>query len=128
MKTKDIISYSIIVFLAFVVLFQTQCNEPDVVLRDNKELFKKINVLNQEKDSLELISGNLTVQLQIAKNKKDSIVYKVKTKYITVHDTVSGEDIECLPKEHVDTLISTYEGLLKDSEVLISVKSEQINN
>lgn len=128
MKTKDIISYSIILLLALVVLFQTQCNEPDIILNDNTDLFNQISVLSSQSDSLELVAGNLTVQLEVAKNKKDSIVYKVKTKYITVHDTISNTDIECLPKPYVDTLISTYENLIKDSDVLISVKSEQIIN
>ena len=128
MKTKNTILYILIITLVVVILFQSQCNNPEPIFKDNKELLDRIDVLVPQYDSLALLAGNLSVQLEIEKNKKDSIVYKLKPHYITVHDTVLGKDIDCLPKPHVDNLISTYEDLLEKQDTLISVKDKQIVN
>jgi len=128
MNIKDAILYFLILTLSVVVLFQTQCNGPEKELKDNSELFKKLKVLQPQLDSLELLAGNLTVELNIEKERKDSIIIRLKPKYITITDTITGDIVDCLPKEHVDTLIRTYEGLLDKADKLSGVKDNQILN
>lgn len=123
---KNTILYLLIFALGIIVLIQSTCNIPNPILNDNTNLFNRIDSLNQRNDSLKLSDDSLTVNYSIATVLKDSFVIRLKTRYLTVYDTISQSVVDCLPKSEVDSLIITYEGVIGSAEAVIEVKDEQI--
>lgn len=122
---KNTILYILIFALGIIVLFQSiTCNE--VPLNDNTNLFNRIDSLKSKNDSLKLRDDSLSVNYSLSKEIKDSVVFRIKTRYLSVYDTVSQQTVDCLPKVHVDSLIITYEDVIGKAESIIEVKDEQI--
>ena len=127
MKNYLIIS---LVGLVVILLAYNSCRKvnPTVDIIDNSELLNKIDSLELNYDVLKANSINLELAYQKQKERKDSVVYKLKNQYIMVYDTITKDTVECLPKPYVDNLVLSFEYVLEASDSLISVKSSQIQN
>ena len=129
----------IILLVALIVigwLLQDKCDKTnnDLPIIDNSLLKEKVEKLKLEISYLSVLNDSLTKSYADSKDIKDSIVYLTKTRYITIFDTITNDTIECLPKEFVDTLILTYENVIKEcdkklivQDSIIFKKSEAIN-
>jgi hypothetical protein len=122
MKNYFIIGLSIVI--AILLIFKGCGNEPI----DNSHLFNKLDTYKTELNDLKALNDSLVISYQKKKKVKDSIVINVKTKYITVYDTVTNDTADCLPKPYVDTLINIYEDLLTNCDSLNSTKNNMIDN
>jgi hypothetical protein len=122
--------YTLIAAISLLVLvaifLPKSCNEPKLI--DNSIQLKQIDSLKAANDSIKVLSDSLQINYSESKNIKDSLVYRIKTRYIPIYDTLTNEVIECLPKIHVDSLIYTYESLILDADTIIKVQSIQIDN
>ena len=124
-------NYLILLFIALIVvgwLLQSKCNKTNNDLRiiDNSLIKDRLNNLKSEIAVLSVLNDSLTNSYVNSKNIKDSVVYRTKTKYITVFDTITNDTINCLPKIYVDTLVFTYENVIKECDSLIVVKDSII--
>jgi len=122
MKNYFIIGLSIVIVV--LLIFKGCGNKPI----DNSHLFNKLDKYKTELTDLKALNDSLVISYQNKKKVKDSLVVNVKTKYITVYDTVTNEVVEALPKPYVDTLIYTYEDLLTDCDSINSTKNNMIDN
>lgn len=113
--------------LVLVAIFLPKSCEKVELVNNTYEL-QQIDSLKVANDSIKALSDSLLNNYSEAKIVKDSLVYRIKTRYISVYDTISNEVVECLPKIHVDSLIYTYENLILDADTIIKVQSIQINN
>jgi len=121
----------ILLFVSLIVigwLLQSKCDKSNNYLPiiDNSDLKDSLNNLKSEIAVLSVLNDSLTNSYVNSKNIKDSVVYRTKTKYITVFDTITNDTINCLPKIYVDTLIFTYENVIKECDSLIVVKDSII--
>lgn len=116
----------IVIFISFIVigwLLQDKCSKPnDLPIIDNSELKDSVKKLKSELAILSVFNDSLTNHYADVKNIKDSVVYRTKTKYITIFDTITNDTIDCLPKPHVDTIINTYENVIKAADSMLVVK------
>ena len=113
--------------LVLVAIFLPKSCEK-VELFDNSEQLNRIDILKTANDSIKALSDSLLNNYSEEKVVKDSIVFRIKTRYISVFDTISNEVVECLPKVHVDSLISTYESLILDADTIIGIQQIHITN
>ena len=121
----------ILLFVSLIVigwLLQSKCDKSNNYLPiiDNSDLKDSLNNLKSEIAVLSVLNDSLTNSYVNSKNIKDSVVYRTKTKYITVFDTITNDTINCLPKIYVDTLVFTYENVIKECDSLIVVKDSII--
>jgi len=121
----------ILLFVSLIVigwLLQSKCDKSNNYLPiiDNSDLKDSLNNLKSEIAVLSVLNDSLTNSYVNSKNIKDSVVYRTKTKYITVFDTITNDTINCLPKIYVDTLIFTYENVIKEADSLLVVKDNII--
>ena len=113
--------------LILVAIFLPKSCEKIELVNNSYEL-RQIDSLVAANDSIKALSDSLLNNYSEATILKDSLVIRIKTRYISVYDTISNEVVECLPKVHVDSLIMTYEGLILDADTIINVQSIQISN
>lgn len=113
--------------LILVAIFLPKSCEKIELVNNSYEL-RQIDSLVAAIDSIKALNDSLQLNYSDSKNIKDSLVIRIKTRYISVYDTIRNEVVECLPKIHVDSLISTYESLIIDADTIIKVQSIQINN
>lgn len=113
--------------LILVAIFLPKSCEKIELVNNSYEL-RQIDSLQTANDSIKALSDSLQSNYSEGKNIKDSLVYRIKTRYISVYDTISNEVVECLPKMYVDSLIYTYESLILDADTIIKVQSLQIVN
>lgn len=122
--------YTLVAAISLLVLvaifIPKSCKQVELV--NNTYELQQIDSLKAANDSIKALSDSLQINYSESKNIKDSLVIRFKTRYISVYDTISNEVVECLPKVHVDSLISTYEGLIIDADTIIKVQSIQIDN
>jgi len=102
----------ILLFVSLIVigwLLQSKCDKTnnELPIIDNSDLNDSLKVLKSEIDVLSVLNDSLSNSYVNSKNIKDSVVYRTKTKYITIFDTITNDTINCLPKIYVDTLIFT---------------------
>jgi len=114
--------------IAMALPFLKGCNKPIIEPADNTLLFERIDSLKPQYDSLKTYTDSLEIAYKNKVNVKDSLVLRFKTKYIPYYDTITGEVGECLPKPYVDSLSTTYEGLILDADTIIKTQKKQINN
>jgi hypothetical protein len=117
-----------LVGLIVVLFLLRSCDKPKETIIDNSHLLNKIDSLELNYDVLKANSIQLELAYQKQKERKDSVVYKLKNQYIMVYDTITKDTVECLPKPYVDNLVLSFEYVLESSDSLISVKSSQIGN
>ena len=126
---KIVVSIMLVGFLVAMTLpFLKGCNKPIIEPTDNTLLYERINSLKPQYDSLKTYTDSLEIAYKNKVNVKDSLVLRFKTKYIPYYDTITGEVGECLPKPYVDSLSTTYEGLILDADTIIKTQKKQINN
>ena len=113
--------------LILVAIFLPKSCEKIELVNNSYEL-RQIDSLKTANDSIKALSDSLLNNYSEATILKDSLVIRIKTRYISVYDTISNEVVECLPKIHVDSLINTYESLILDADTIIKVQSIQISN
>ena len=118
----------ILIIIVLMLLNWNGCNKQPIKLKDNTSLFDSLETYKDELIVLKALNDSLVVEYQNKKIVKDSLVINVKTKYITVYDTLTNEIVDCLPKPYVDTLINTYEALLVDCDSINSTKIDIIDN
>lgn len=122
--------YTLVAAISLLVLvaifIPKSCKQVELV--NNTYELQQIDSLVAANDSIKAFGDSLQINYSESKNIKDSLVIRFKTRYISVYDTISNEVVECLPKVHVDSLISTYEGLIIDADTIIKVQSIQIDN
>jgi hypothetical protein len=122
--------YTLVAAISLLVLvaifIPKSCKQVELV--NNTYELQQIDSLKTANDSIKALSDSLQVNYSEGKNIKDSLVYRIKTRFISVYDTISNEVVECLPKVHVDSLIFTYESLILDADTIIKVQSIQIDN
>lgn len=126
MKNKLLLAT--ILILIIVILLQSQCDRPEPIYKDNTQLFNKLEVYKSKLAVLTSLNDSLEVSYKKSKQIKDSVVYTYQKKYIAVYDTITNELVDCLPKPYVDTIITTYEGLLSDCDTLNQTKDGIIEN
>lgn len=121
---------TILIFLitGLLILYHFKCNNTTTEIKDNSAYFETIKIYESELADLREKNDSLEISYQNNKNVKDSIVYDIRKRYITIYDTLTNDTIECLPKNYVDTIVLTYENLLNDADTLIKVKSLTIDN
>ena len=122
--------YTLIAAISLLILvaifLPKSCEKIELI--DNSNHLHQIDSLKTANDSIKALSDSLQINYSAGKNIKDSLVIRIKTRYISVYDTISNEVVECLPKVHVDSLIMTYESLILDADTIINVQSIQISN
>ncbi|HRN42816.1 MAG TPA: hypothetical protein PK649_12195 [Vicingus sp.] len=126
MKDIRYLIAAIAVLILIVLLLPKSCNEPQLI--DNSIQLQQIDSLVSANDSIKALNDSLQLNYSERKNIKDSLVIRIKTRYIPIYDTLTNEVIECLPKINVDSLIYTYENIILDADTIIKVQSIQINN
>lgn len=125
MKNYLIIALSILI----IILFALRSGEkPKEVLIDNTELLKERDSLKLIYDVLKANSINMELAYQKEKERKDSVVYKVKNQYKMIYDKITKDTVECLPKPYVKDLIFTYENTINKADSLIAGKTMQIES
>ena len=117
-----------LVGLIIVLFLLRGCDKPKEVIIDNSRLLNKIDSLELNYDVLKANSIQLELAYQKQKQRKDSVVYKLKNQYIMVYDTITNDTVECLPKPYVDNLVQSFEYVLESSDSLISAKTLQIES
>ncbi len=122
--------YALIVAISLLVLvaifLPNKCNESKII--DNSSQLQQIDSLVSANDSIKALNDSLQLNYSEGKNIKDSLVYRIKTRYVPIYDTLTNEVVECLPKIHVDSLIYAYENIILDADTIIKVQSIQIDN
>lgn len=122
----------ILLLFALIVigwLLQSKCDKTnnDLTIIDNSELKQKVESLKSQISILSVLNDSLTISYASAKETKDSIVYRTKTKYITVFDTITNDTIDCLPKPQVTEIIESYENVIAESDKKIIVQDSLID-
>lgn len=116
----------ILIFVSVIVigwLLLEKCNDtPQPQLIDNSALLESLKPLEAELSVLRAKNDSLVVSYQNNKNVKDSIVYDVRKRFITIYDTLRNDSTKYYSESQVDTIIDVYEGLLADCDTLIAVK------
>ena len=123
-------NYLIIALVVLIVILSLLrgCDKPKEIIIDNSHLLNKIDSLELNYDVLKANSINLELAYQKEKQRKDSVVYKLKNKYVMAYDTTTKDSIECLPKPYVDNLVLSFEYVLESSDSLIASKTLQIES
>ncbi len=122
---STLIVITILIVLNYVLKINS-CNEPTII--DNSDYLKQIDSLRGHNNELKIKGDSIQLAYEKAKEKKDSIVYKVRNHYIMVYDTITQDMVECLPKQYVDTLIYTYESVIFKADSVIEIKDQLIDN
>ena len=122
----------IILFVSLIVigwLLQDKCDKTnnDLPIIDNSELKQKVESLKSEISILNASNDSLTKTYADSKNLKDSVLFRTKTRYITIFDTITNDTIDCLPKIYVDTLILSFENVIAEADRKISVQDSLID-
>lgn len=114
-------------FVIIVLFIYQGCNKPisneSNLIDDNERLTTQIDILNKELAILSVLNNSLSIDYINTLNKQDSVRIVIKTKYITIVDTISQDTIECLPKKYVEELINS-----QDSVNLIASKSLKVKD
>ena len=120
----------LILFFAFVIgwLLQDKCDKSnnDLPIIDNSLLKENVQKLKLEISYLSVLNDSLTKSYADSKDIKDSVVYSIKTKYITIFDTITNDTIDCLPKIYVDTMILSFENVIKECDKKLIVQDSII--
>lgn len=116
-----------IILIGIYVFLPKSCNENPVII-DNSEQFVKINSLKNAYSELKRKNNIVLLEFERLKQRKDSIIYKVKNQYLTVYDTISQDTINCLPEVYVDSLIVAYEDVIVKADSVIVIKDSLIIN
>ena len=124
---KNYLIIALVVLVAILSLLRG-CDKPKETIIDNSHLLNKIDSLELNYDVLKANSIQLELAYQKQKERKDSVVYKLKNQYIMVYDTITKDTVECLPKPYVDNLVQSFEYVLESSDSLISAKTLQIES
>ena len=137
---KKLLLISLIAII-FILIALRGCDKPITnesnLIQSNETLLLKVDSINKElailNDSNELLTQNYINVL----NKQDSVRIVIKTKYLTVFDTITKVDIECLPKIYVDELINSQDSvnlivskrlLVKDGMITLLTQSNSIKD
>jgi|SRR3972149_6424811 len=137
---KKYITISLIAIVIYLISLRgcekTITNESNLI-HTNETLLLKVDSINKElailSDSNKLLTQNYINVL----DKQDSVRIVIKTKYLTVFDTITKVDIECLPKIYVDELINSQDSvnliaskslLVKDSMITLLTQSNSIKD
>ena len=120
----------LILSLSVIVICLIKCDKTDndLSLIDNSKLKHKVENLKSKISILSVSNDSLTKKYTDGKKIKDSVLFQTKTRYISIYDTILNDTIECLPKIHVDTIISTFENIIEKADSLIAVKDTIISN
>ena len=123
-------NYLILVLVAICIalLLLRGCDKPKEIVIDNTPLFNTIDSLKIEYDVLRVNSDQLELAYEKQKQRKDSIIIRIKPQYIMCYDEVEDDSLECLPKPFVDELITSFDSVIVISDSLIASKSYQIEN
>jgi len=123
-------NYLIIALVVLIVILSLLrgCDKPKEIIIDNSELLNKVDSMQSNYNALKYKSTKLELELDKQKERKDSVVYKLKNQYIMVYDTITQDTVECLPKPYVDNLLLSFEYVLEASDSLIASKSLQIES
>ena len=119
---KNITTILLVLIIGLLILYHFKCDNEPLQIKDNTKLLEKLKPIEAELAVLRAKNDSLTNHYADVKNIKDSVVYRTKTKYITIFDTITNDTIDCLPKPHVDTIINTYENVIKAADSMLVVK------
>ena len=126
MKNIYILITAISLLILVAIFLPKSCEKIELV--NNSHELRQIDSLVAANDSIKALNDSLQLNYSDSKNIKDSLVIRIKTRYIPIYDTLTKDTIECLPKVYVDSLIMTYESLILDADTIIKVQSIQITN
>jgi hypothetical protein len=128
MKKNHVIIALTLIIVALIFFKGCDNNIPvkNEFLKENKYFTSKIDSIKNEYSILSDLNDSLKVRYINGLNKENNTRELIRIKYRTIHDTISNDTIECLPKEYVNELISVQDSLNVITKEGFIVKDEMI--